>query len=261
MYKRFLYNDNCILNTKTNTAVFDFSREWEEYQKWKLENPNDDIQDLNEKNNKLLHNGGIPHIIKDVSIFYNKDGSLQKKRYPLKIDYYSNNKIYKTHPIKNDKIVLEIKYSENGVMYEKKNFILKTHEKFDINSGSIVYYKKTKGDLKYEVWYHNKIKIKSSLKKLDKLLKYIEYFNGKHSISKKLHYLNNNMYKCTTYFITGQVRGCGLLSSDNKMHGEWTFYHHNNKVESNHYFSDGKLISKSYLFYENGKLYKEINHD
>ena len=81
------------------------------------------------------------------------------------------------------------------------------------------------------------------------------------SVSKKLHYSNNNMYKCTTYYTSGQVRGCGLISNDDKMQGEWIFYHHNNEVESKHNFSDGKLIGKSFLFYENGKLYKEVNHD
>ena len=261
MYSYTLYNNDCVLDKTTNTIIYKEDSEWKLYEKWKKDNAEAAEHAWASKHNLLLWNKGEPILKDGVKSYYDKDGFLIKKETTNKIDYYNADVIYKTEHIENDRIVLTKKYSENKILYEEKNFKLKTHKEFDIGTGSIVYYKKTKGDLEYEVWYDNKIVIKSFLRKLDKILKFTEYFTGMNSVSKKLHYSNNNMYKCTTYYTSGQVRGCGLISNDDKMQGEWIFYHHNNEVESKHNFSDGKLICKSFLFYENGKLYKEVNHD
>ena len=58
MYKRLLYNDNCILNTTKNTVIFDFNTEWNIYLDWKLNNKEEDVRDEIEKKNILLWNGG-----------------------------------------------------------------------------------------------------------------------------------------------------------------------------------------------------------
>ena len=44
------------------------------------------------------------------------------------------------------------------------------------------------------------------------------------------------------------------------MDGSWNYYHHNGVLESENTFRNGYLIGKSYLYYENGNLVKEIYH-
>ena len=262
MYRRLLYNDDCIKKIDSNTVIFNFNNEWSEYQKWKSENPSEDIQDLNNRNNKLRWNGGRPHTVGNLNIFYNEDGLLLKKESPFEIEYYSNNKIYKTEYLENNKVVLEKNYSAyTEILYKETNYKLNTIKEFDINSGLITYYKKSKGEIEYSVYYREGIFYKTILKKSNKLIKLVELYPHSKIIKKKTIYLFNSLYEYFDYYQTGNIRGHGTLNSNNKSEGSWEFYHHNGNLESTHIFSNGKLIRTSKLFYENGNLYKEIKYD
>lgn len=262
MYKRLLYNDNCILNTTTNTVIFDFNNEWSNYIKWKSSNPADDIQDLNNKNNKLLWNGGMPHTEGNLNTFYDTDGSLLKKESPFEIEHYSNDKIYKREYLENNKIILEKNYSANTeILYKENNYKLNTLKEFDIDSGLLTYYKKVKGEFEYSIYYRDGISYKTILKKSNKLIKLVELYPQSKIIKKKIIYLFNSLYEYSDYYQTGTIRGSGTLNHNNKPEGSWKFYHHNSNLESAHIFSNGKLIGNSKLFYENGNSYKEISHD
>ncbi len=42
MYRKLLYNDDCILNTISNTVIFDFEEDWKLYLEW----GNSNIEDV-----------------------------------------------------------------------------------------------------------------------------------------------------------------------------------------------------------------------
>ena len=187
---------------------------------------------------------------------------LLKKESPFEIEYYSNNKIYKTEYLENNKVVLEKNYSAyTEILYKETNYKLNTIKEFDINSGLITYYKKSKGEIEYSVYYREGIFYKTILKKSNKLIKLVELYPHSKIIKKKTIYLFNSLYEYFDYYQTGNIRGHGTLNSNNKPEGSWEFYHHNGNLESTHIFSNGKLIRTSKLFYENGNLYKEIKYD
>jgi len=60
MYRKLLYNDDCILNTISNIVIFDFEEDWKLYLEW----ANSNIELLKEsiitRNNTLNWNGGLP---------------------------------------------------------------------------------------------------------------------------------------------------------------------------------------------------------
>ena len=359
MYRKLLYNNDCILNILTNTVIFNFEEDWKLYLDWEADNIEEVEEDLLKKNNILLWNGGAPkveptetgilstlydksgnlvkkidvsdgittteifhsngfasslvrstnkriiysstyslygNIMNEVSIseeddskvetqyhentkpnttairsfhsqdgiklFYDINGEVIKKEEPNKISYLYNGNITKVEILENNTIISTEHYSEKTqVLYKRDDHKLKIFIKFNTITGEIVWYKRNKADFEYEVYYDNQIKIKTILKKSNKLLKFIKYFDGMDSIDKKLYHIGNDMYKCSTYFTSGKLRGIGSLSDDNKMQDEWVFYHHNGNIESKHKFNEGKLIGNSSLFYENGNLYKEITHD
>ena len=60
MYRKLLYNDDCVLNTISNTIIFNFDDEWKLYLEWANSNINLVKEDIVKKNNILLWNGGIP---------------------------------------------------------------------------------------------------------------------------------------------------------------------------------------------------------
>ncbi|MCH1613187.1 MAG: hypothetical protein L7S72_07815, partial [Flavobacteriales bacterium] len=74
MYRKFLYNENCILDLKNRNIYFDFQPEYNEYLKWKSENEELESEIQNDKTVTINFNGGKPHIIKT------KDG-FEKKLY------------------------------------------------------------------------------------------------------------------------------------------------------------------------------------
>ena len=73
MYRRLMYNDDCILDTTTNTVIFNFEDDWNKYLDWKskAQNWSKDKQDFNKRKNILLWNGGLPHNVKDFKLFNN----------------------------------------------------------------------------------------------------------------------------------------------------------------------------------------------
>lgn len=60
MYRKLLYNEDCILNTISNTIIFNFDDEWKLYLEWANSNISLVKEDIVKKNNILRWNGGIP---------------------------------------------------------------------------------------------------------------------------------------------------------------------------------------------------------
>ena len=36
MYKKFLYNDDCVLDLKLNKVIYEFDEEYQKYLEWKV---------------------------------------------------------------------------------------------------------------------------------------------------------------------------------------------------------------------------------
>jgi antitoxin component YwqK of YwqJK toxin-antitoxin module len=60
MYRKLLYNNDCILNILTNTVIFNFEEDWKLYLEWGNSNIDVVKKDILIKNNTLLWNGGAP---------------------------------------------------------------------------------------------------------------------------------------------------------------------------------------------------------
>ena len=53
MYKKFLYNDDCVLDLKLNKVIYEFDEEYQKYLEWKGKNPNLDYIATKERDGKL----------------------------------------------------------------------------------------------------------------------------------------------------------------------------------------------------------------
>jgi len=102
MYKKFLYNDDCVLDLKLNKVIYDFNDEYEDYLQWKEENPNLDYIITKERDGKLKWNQGVPIKKDNEELYYQLNGKLFRK------------KIYK-----NDILVKELEYfTEDNLNYD-----------------------------------------------------------------------------------------------------------------------------------------------
>ena len=264
MYKTLLYNDDCILLVDMNTVIFEDDIEWSEYVKWKTENPKLEEEILLIKNNLLLWNGGNPHIEDNKKMFWNTDGILIKEELENEVLYYNLiGKVYKREYIKNNKVVLDREYSEStGIVFKETNHQLNAYKLFCMESGSVTHYIRTKGDFEYSAFYKNEIYYKTVLKRKNKIIKLRERYPNSVILKDKSTFKNGEAgYDYVDYYSNGNVRSNGTLNLEKKMEGKWKFYHSQNNIESEHSFKNGKLVGKSSLFYENGNLYREINHD
>lgn len=261
MYRRLMYNDDCILDTTTNTVIFDFEDKWNNYLNWKSTNDDSDKLDFQKRKNILLWNGGLPHNVKDFKLFYDEKGCLNKRVQKDKTTYLSNSKIYKEEISKDNKIIREKHYSENEILYREADYIEKIFKEYDISTGLMISYKRTKGEFTYNTYHKDNSLYKSILIKNNITLRVKERDVNSKIVKQKTTYLSDSLYEYVDYYTKGNIRGKGTLNSSGKPTGDWKFYHHNSNMESSHKFKNGKLVGKSSLFYENGKLYREINHD
>ena len=61
MFKKLLFTDKCILNTDTNTVIFDFEEDWKEYTKWSQDNIESEYKIQQDKQAELSWNQGAVH--------------------------------------------------------------------------------------------------------------------------------------------------------------------------------------------------------
>jgi hypothetical protein len=80
MYKKLLYNDNCILDTISKKVIFDFNAEWADYIEWKTKNPNIEYIITKERDGRLKWNQGVPIKKENEEFYYQLNGKLFKKK-------------------------------------------------------------------------------------------------------------------------------------------------------------------------------------
>ena len=89
MYKKFLYNDDCVLDLKLNKVVYDFNDDYKDYLEWKEKNPNIDYIITKERDGKLKWNQGVPVKKDNEELYYQINGKLFRKK------IYENNVLTK----------------------------------------------------------------------------------------------------------------------------------------------------------------------
>lgn len=225
MYRKLLYNDNCILHEESNTVIFDFNEEWKDYVQWKKDNPNQSSQITNDRDAILRWNQGLPIKEDNKETKYHKNGKLFYEKIfnddKLKSyrEYFFGGNIHKETLYRNS-IRLELEYNENpNLLYLKKYF------KDNQLNKKITYYKTSS-----------------------------QIFTSKTKISE-----SEFLYK--EYYETGVLRSIGNLDINNKMVGGWSFYSRDGVIESTHYFDDGELVNESVMYTQLGDVKNIVKHD
>lgn len=297
MYRKLLYNDNCIYNEKTHTVIYSFDSDWDEYIKWKKLNSDSEIRIALERKAKLKWNQGAPQTSKTnktahgkLQSYYHTNGNLLKEEYTT-----SENQTYliKTYfaeksgdllatqkeytnlgnwQMKEGKLTLfpadiksETRYYHEPYLLSYKRETLEKSKQIIENEYSIHGYlsstKITKGNLVLKVQYNqSKLPTTKELYKNDKLVFLKKYFDNT-----KIKYYTKK-YKDTyvqynEYYINSSLRTEGMLTKNYHLpNDEWTYYHITNEVEGVHQFDKGKLI-KSRINMEDGTFIKEVIYD
>lgn len=223
MFKKLLFNDNCILNTETNTVILDIDPEWHLYNTWLKKNPYENLQLVKQKQAELNWNQGQP--IKGINseLKFNREGQLYyKKLFDIngnlltRKEYFTNGALHSTLYTRGY-LTVESKYTQRG---ETSELYLKV------------------------------------FKKSGRVLKSVKYFNS----SKQIHRLiKNNSY--TEYYENGTIRSYGELDANSKMNGIWNFYSRDGIIESTHSFKNGKLVNHSVLYNQLGIKSNLVVHD
>jgi len=226
VFKKLLFTDNCILNTNTNTVIFDFEDEWQEYIKWSKGNTELEYKIQEEKQAELNWNQGAVHKKGTEHRVFHKSGHI--------FDYKKYN-VEGTLTVHN-------KYFYNGnVMstYRKRGYveIKEIYEDLGVKGSSI----------------SSKVYSNSGTER--KSIKY--YSNSIQTLTKRLSIESQLFYE---YYENGTLRTEGMLDMNNKMIGKWTFYSRDKIIESTHNFEKGKLVKKSYLYNQMGELTKSVYH-
>ena len=253
-YRKFLYNDDCILDTKYNVVLYENDKGWEKYEKWKSKYSDLENEIQKEKEALLKWNGGKPTKVNGITRYYHK-----------------NWKIYK---YESDDVKLE--YNIDGVLIKKIDEKSEVHYSAELPDKIYESYKKN--NLVIEEYFDKEYIYKSSLqrnnikvvrKKLpnrktsekktyvdDVLVKHTTYYTNTNSVYSEIY---NDYY--TEYFTNKKLRAEGYLVDD-KPDGHWKFYHINGELESEHWFIKGKFKpkSRSSVYFENTELNFNIKH-
>tara|TARA_Y100000004_G_C8837090_1_gene378799 strand:- start:89 stop:682 length:594 start_codon:yes stop_codon:yes gene_type:complete len=144
MYKKFLYNDDCVLDLKLNKVIYEFDEEYQKYLEWKGKNPNLDYIATKERDGKLRWNQGVPLKVDNEELYYQVNGKLfQKKIYHPKTkeliteqEYFTNDELNFDAEI----VYKELKYKDGLLTDDLRYYYFPRN----IQSHTIFYYDKNK---------------------------------------------------------------------------------------------------------------------
>lgn len=173
-YDYTLYNDDCILNTETNTIVYEDDSEWKEYLNWKKKNSIYDTDNKLKRENILLWNGGLPIIKNNEKFFYNIDGVLIKHEGDSFVNYYNNKFLYKRDTFDKDGNVYEERFTKNNILFKKIDFRNNITYNYNVDTG------------KFESF------LKKKFENNDVVCE--EYFSSQSVLIKKIDYTKNITY-------------------------------------------------------------------
>ena len=228
MFKKLLFTDNCVLNTSTNTVIFDFEDQWKEYLDWKENNPVEANKINLDKQAELNWNQGAVHKNGTEHRVFHKSGHLFD---------------YKKYNVEGS-LVIHNKYFYNGnpmYTFRKRGYV--TIEEIFVDTGG-------KGSTITSKIYKNN----------DKERKVLKYYTAPNTIQTSVKRLSIESQLFNEFYDNGCLRAEGLLDMKNRMTGKWIFYSRDNIIESSHTFKEGSLIEISYLYNQMGEKTKSIYH-
>jgi len=175
MYKLFSYNDDCVLEIKSNTVVYPEDKKYQEFLKWK-EKYSDEYNFLVTKKKAFLkHNKGVPTVTEEegrtIKCKYHWNGQLHLKEIfeddeKVEEHLYSINEseytdipsfIWRSNYFKKGKLVREVNFHPNGGILHEHEFIstgVKYKEYFD-NGGVRSYGELNKKSTMVGKWIFN----------------------------------------------------------------------------------------------------------
>ena len=268
-YRKTLYNE-CVIDNETNTVIFPFNKEWEDYKKWVSMRPVEHNK-INIEVEKLRRwNGGLPHKDYLTEEVYTEDGVLYTRKRLANLKDKKNYTFTKFYP--NGNIKKEQVY-EDTLKWEMEYLADTTPLK------GLEY----DGDIEIRKTFHSKTgKLKLRISTQDTTIttthydesEYLTYLEIKtpSRITEETYWKNStNIHtKIVTagtgkqfeeYFTNGKLRAKGQLTLKEKMNGEWIYNQLNGKVESEHTFDNGKLINNSKIYADDGRIIHNIEHE
>jgi hypothetical protein len=296
MYRKLLYNDDCIYDEVKNIVVYDCDIDWSNYVKWKKKNVDSEKRITIERDAKKKWNQGAPQSTKitnsddgEVLSFYHTNGNLLKEvfqtqdKQPYLIRTYfaeESKSLLATETIytklgdwqmDEGKLKLFPASVQEETRYYHEPYILsytkKSYEKikhiveceysiYGFLSTKTI----TRGNLQLKVKYNqNHSLIKKELYKNNILIHLTKYFDNTKTKHYTKEYRETNIeYK--EYYINSSLRAEGTLSVDELPLDTWVYYHITNEVEGVHLFNNGKLVN-SRINMEDGSFIKEVSYD
>ena len=109
MYRKLLYNDDCILEVESNKLYFTSDKEYEEYKEWANKYPKLEEELTYNKRKELRWNQGVDEIIEGVKTLYHlTNGSIYLQ------EYYDDD----------EKLTMEKEFYDNGELASIKDLSL-----------------------------------------------------------------------------------------------------------------------------------------
>jgi len=301
MYKKPLFNDDCILEIETNEIIFPFSSKYYLYETWKYAVPEKDNEITEARDNKLRWNQGKESVNKL------SDGTTEY------VCYHPNGKLFYKKTVSKDNSQSEIRFDQEGWKTEESfkdehsykrsvydsagNRIqslqidltsnLSSHNFFNTN-GSIylnkeedkfsikeLHYSEASGEICKEVLIH---KLNTApFRKLSKYIsekgivikevteyrdtKVVKLFDGIGNLGEEYIESSDGVTEWKSYYSNGRVNSHGTLNRQGKMDGKWLFYHFNGNIALEANFKESSPVGTSYLYHEDGKLNRTVQND
>lgn len=249
MYRRVLYQDDCILDTQRNKLIFQDEYEWSSYLEWIDNYPLLDNEDKVQRDNLLSWNQGQPHIENNLHTYYSEEGD------KLYTDEVEETFVIARTIYNNNTPVEKLLFNAEGETVKKTIFHtdkqLPSLEEF-FDKGNLI--RSCKFDL-----LGKPIQSKEYNESGELILESYYYAHTdipKYELEKK-----DNNYIRKEYYPFGGLRSTGIISTPESIDGEWTYYHFNGNIESTHTVKEKKLTASSTLYYEDGSLNFILKHD
>lgn len=289
MYRLLPYNDDCVLEIDSNTAIFSSSKSYDKFLKWREENKEEYELEVKKKNAFLRHNKGEPHLLVDGNIVtkltYAWNGQLFLKEsfvdnikvtehnYNIDESKYSDevsNVWQSKHYNKTGELTTVVRYYEDGTTLNetfltKENNIYYKHIKHYDDNGVLTEFDiltsndgKSYSKIENTIYNQKGNKVKKVFYKDDTITKSVEYFSElEDDLIKSLYIYSKDKVSYREYFVDEKLRAEGDFNLMFLMDGEWTFYHSNGIKESSYIFDNGD-IKEGNTYYEDGSLLNSI---
>ena len=243
LYRKLLYNDDCILEIDSNKLYFDSDKEYENYKLWAIKYPKLEEELLYNKNKQLRWNQGVDEIIEGVKTLYHlTNGSIYLQEYydddeklTMEKEFYDNGKLASIKDYSYDGETIVKSFTTEGTLASIT--VIKT--KGDIETHDTVSYYKDSRKYKVEtVQYNRALNTTATVRSR----KYIEDVNN--TLVDSFRVINNK---------TLQI----IYTQDGYLHSKKYTVNGNDRVVAE-YWPTSNDIFKLYTYYSDDCSYSEF---